>query len=157
MKLIKGDLFQIAAPAFRKAAKKENEMKKLNCKHGDLAIIIDAYNAVNIGTIVKIIAAHKNQNALDKDADDHLWTVTAPYPMTYAIDGKLIRKLKGPAPDSSLWPIRGIAELADIAVEDFKQEIYKEFRRRQASLSPEKVQEKLSQRRREFIKTMSQG
>ena len=132
-------------------------MKKLNCKPGDLAIIIDAYNATNIGAIVKIIAAHKNQNDLDKDADDHLWTVTAPYPMTYAIDGKFIRKRKGPAPDSSLWPIRGIAELADIAVEDFKQEIYKEFRRRQAILSPEKAQEKLSQRRSEFIMTMSQG
>ena len=155
--MLRGDLFQIAAPAFRKAAKQENEMKKINCKPGDLAIIIDAYNSVNIGAIVKIIAAHKNQNALDKDADDHLWTVTAPYPMTYAIDGKLIRKHKGPAPDSSLWPIRGVAELADIAVEDFKQEIYKEFGRRQARLSPEKVQEKLSQRRSEFIKAMSQG
>ena len=132
-------------------------MKKLNCKPGDLAIIIDAYNATNIGSIVKIIAAHKNQNALDKDADDHLWTVTAPHPMTYAIDCKLSRKLKGPAPDSSLWPIRGIAELADIAVEDFKQEIYKEFGRRQARLSPKQVQEKLTQRRSEFIKTMSQG
>jgi len=131
-------------------------MKKLNCKPGDLAIIIDAYNATNIGAIVKIIAAHKNQNALDKDADDHLWTVTAPQPMTYAIDGKLIRKLKGPAPDSSLWPIRGIAELADIAVEDLKQKIYKEFGHRQARLSTEQVQEKLTQRRSEFIKTMSQ-
>lgn len=132
-------------------------MKKLNCKPGDLAIIIDAYNAVNIGTIVKVIAVHKNQNALDKEADDHLWTVTAPHPITYAIDGKLVRKRKGPAPDSSLWPIRGISGLADIAVEDLKQEIYKEFRRRQASLSPEKVQEKLSHRRSEFIKTMRQG
>ena len=72
-------------------------------------VIIDAYNATNIGAIVRIIGRHKNQNALDKDADDHLWTVTAPHPMTYAIDGKLIRKHKGPAPDSSLWPIRGIA------------------------------------------------
>ena len=70
--MLRGDLFQIAAPAFRKAAKQENEMKKINCKPGDLAIIIDAYNSVNIGSIVKIIAAHKNQNALDKDADDHL-------------------------------------------------------------------------------------
>jgi hypothetical protein len=56
-----------------------------------------------------------------------------------------------------LWPIRGIAELADIAVEGFKQEIYKEFGRRQARLSPKQVQEKLAKRRSEFIKTMSQG
>jgi len=157
LKMLRGDLFQIAAPAFRKAAKQENEMKKLNCKPGDLAIIINAYNSVNIGAIVKVIAAHKNQNALDKEADDHLWTVKAPHPMTYAIDGKLIRKHKGPAPDSSLWPIRGVSELADIAEEDFKQEIYKEFRRRQASPSAVKVQEKLSQRRSAFIKSISQG
>ena len=65
-------MIQIAAPAFRKAAKPENQMRKLNCKPGDLAIIIDAYNAVNIGAIVRIIATHKKQTALDKEADDHL-------------------------------------------------------------------------------------
>jgi len=54
-------------------------------------------------------------------------------------------------------PIRGVTELADIAVENFKHEIYKEFRRRQARLSPERVKEKLAQRRSEFIKTMSEG
>jgi small subunit ribosomal protein S21 len=67
------------------------------------------------------------------------------------------KRKKGAAPDSSLRPVRGITELADIAVENFKQEIYKEFRRRQARLSPELVLEKLTQRRSEFIKTMSQG
>ncbi len=132
-------------------------MRKLNCMPGDLAIIIDAYNATNIGAIVKIIAAHKNQNALDKEADDHLWTVIAPHPLTYAINGKLVTKRRGPAPDSALRPIRGITELADIAVENYKQEIYKEFRRRQAVSSPEQVKEKLAQRRSEFIKAMSQG
>jgi hypothetical protein len=154
---LRGDLIQIAAPAFRKAAKQENEMKKLNCKPCDLAIIIDAYNSVNIGAIVRITATHKKQNALDKEADDHLWTVIAPHPLTYAINGKLVTKRRGPAPDSALRPIRGITELADIAVKNFKQEIYKEFGRRQARLSPKQVQEKLTQRRSEFIKTMSQG
>ena len=155
--MLRGDLIQIAAPAFCKAAKKENEMRKLNCKPGDLAIIIDAYNAVNIGAIVKVIAAHKNQNALDKEADDYLWTVTAPHPMTYAIDNKLVRKRKGPAPDSTLRPIRGLNELADITLEIFKQEIHTEFRRGQAVMSPDKVQEKLTQRRNEFIKSMKQA
>ena len=50
-------------------------MRKLNCKLGDLAIIIDAYNAVNIGAIVRIIATHKKQNALDKEADEMLLKV----------------------------------------------------------------------------------
>ena len=136
---LRGDLIQIAAPAFRKAAKQEKEMRKLNCKSGDLAIIIDAYNATNIGAIVKIIAAHKNQNALDKDADDHLWTVTAPHPLIYAIDGKLIGKRRGPAPDSTLRPIRGVAARADSNVENLKQEISKEDRRRKVKPSSEQV------------------
>ena len=114
-------------------------MKKLNCKPGDLAIIIDAYNAVNIGTIVKVIAVHKNQNALDKEADDHLWTVIAPHPLTYAINGKLVTKRRGPAPDSTMRPIRGITPRADINVENLKQEIPTQDRRRKVKPSLEQV------------------
>jgi len=69
----------------------------------------------------------------------------------------MLKRKKGVAPDSSMRPIRGFSELADIAVENFKQKIYKEFRRRQARLSPALVLEKIAQRRSEFIKTMSQG
>ena len=132
-------MIQIAAPAFRKAAKQENEMRKLNCKPGDLAIIIDAYNAVNIGAIVRIIATHKKQHALAKEAHDHLWTVTAPHPLIYAIDGKLIGKRRGPAPDSTLRPIRGVAARADSNVENLKQEISTEDGRRKVKPSSEQV------------------
>ena len=132
-------MIQIAAPAFRKAAKQENEMRKLNCKPGDLAIIIDAYNAVNIGAIVRIIATHKKQNALDKESDDHLWTVIAPHPLTYEINGKLVTKLRGPAPDSTMRPIREITPLADINVENLKQKISTEDRRRKVKPSSEQV------------------
>jgi hypothetical protein len=119
-------------------------MRKLNCKPGDLAIIIDAYNAVNIGAIVRVIATHKKQNALAKEADDHLWTVTAPHPLVYAIAGKLICKRRGPAPDATLRPIRGLTELADIAIENSKQEIDKQSCRPKARRSAEKAQEKLT-------------
>jgi hypothetical protein len=77
--------------------------------------------------------------------------------MSYDVSGRIYKRKKGAAPDSSLRPIRGITELADIAVENFKQEIYKEFARRQARLSPKQVQEKLAQRRSEFIKAAGQG
>lgn len=56
---------------------------KLNCESGDLAIVIDAWNPTNIGTIVRVIAAHPDQNAPWKEPGDFLWTVTAPQPMTY--------------------------------------------------------------------------
>lgn len=80
-------MFQIAAPP-RKTAKQENEMRRVHCRPGDLAIVIDAYNAINTGTIVKVNATHKNQKALTKSADDRLWTVTGTHPMTCAMDGK---------------------------------------------------------------------
>ncbi len=136
---LRGDLIQIAAPAFRKAAKQEKEMRKLNCKSGDLAIIIEAYNAVNIGAIVKIIGTHKNQLAMSKEAEDHLWTVIAPHPLTYEINGKLVTKRRGPAPDSTMRPIRGITPKADNNLENLKQEISTKDRRRKVKPSAEQV------------------
>lgn len=132
-------MIQIAAPAFRKATKQENEMRKLNCKSGDLAIIIEAYNAVNIGAIVKIIETHKNQVAISKEAEDHLWTVIAPRPLTYAINGKLVLKCRGPAPNSTMRPIRGVISRADIKVENSKEEIFTEDRRRKVKPTSEQV------------------
>ena len=132
-------------------------MKQLKCKPGDLAVIVDAYNPENIGTFVKVLKAHKNQFDLVKPEGDVLWLVEASRPMSYDVSGRINKRNKGVAPDSSIRPIRGITEFADIAVENFKQEIYKEFRRRQAVSSLKQVQEKLAQRRSEFIKAMSQG
>ena len=132
-------------------------MTQFNCKPGDLAVIVDAYNLENIGTFVKVLKAHKNQFDLVKPEGDVLWLVEASRPMSYDVSDRIYKRKKGAAPDSSLRPIRGITELADIAVESFKQEIYKDFRRRQARRSSELVLEKIAQRRREYIKTMSQG
>ena len=128
-------------------------MTQFNCKPGDLAVIVDAYNPENIGTFVKVIREHKNQFDLDKPEGDMLWFVEGSRPMSYDVSGRIRKRKNGPAPDSSMRPIRGIEELADIAVEEFKKEIYKEFARRQARLSPVQVQEKLKQKRKDFIKS----
>ena len=101
-------MIQIAAPAFRKAAKQGNEMRKLNCKSGDLAVIVTAYNLENIGTILRGLKTHKNQKAVLADKEDHIWLAVAPRPMTYEVDGKLIRRKRGAVPDSVLRPIRGL-------------------------------------------------
>ena len=91
-------------------------MTKRNCKPGDLAVIVDAYNPENIGTILKVIKPHWNQRALSKEPEDFLWTAEAPRQMTYARNnGKLIFRKKGPAPDSLMRPIRGNPLGADIA------------------------------------------
>ena len=110
-----GDLFQLAAPAdIGKAAKQENSMRKLKCRPGDLAIIIEAFNSVNIGAIVKVISKHRNQRVIHASSDDFIWLVEAPHPLTYEVSGKLFRKRKGGAPDSGLQPIRGLPLVKDI-------------------------------------------
>ena len=67
------------------------------------------------------------------------WTVIAPHPLTYAINGKLVTKRRGPAPDSTLRPIRGVTPIADNKVEKSKQEISTEDRRRKVKPSAEQV------------------
>ena len=47
-------------------------MTQFNCKLGDLAVIVDAYNPENIGTFVKVLKAHKNQFDLIKPEGDVL-------------------------------------------------------------------------------------
>ena len=90
-------------------------MTKRNCKPGDLAVIVDAYNPENIGTILKVIKPHWNQRALSKEPGDFLWTAEAPRLMTYARKEKLFFRKRGPVPDSLLRPIRGNPLGADIA------------------------------------------
>ena len=92
-----------------------------------------------------IWACHKNWHALLQKSMRKLTAKPSPMSMgtgwlearrsiSYDFSGRIYKRKKGAAPDSSMRPIRGIAELADIAVENFKQEICKEFRRRQARI-----------------------
>ena len=38
-------------------------MGKLNCRAGDLVIIVDAFTSDNIGMFVKVLGKHRNQSA----------------------------------------------------------------------------------------------
>lgn len=86
------------------------------CYPGDWAVVIDAYNTSNIGTIVKIIGLHPNQSELLVPPTDALWTAQAPQPMTYDIGDQKVRRNVGPIPDSYLQPIRGEPMGQDIAL-----------------------------------------
>ncbi len=92
-------------------------MRKLNCQPGDLAIIVNAFNPINIGTIVRVLSMHINQSALVCPEGDVIWLVKAPKPMTYEARGKMTRRKTGAAPDSQLRPIRGYPLDKCIAVE----------------------------------------
>ena len=92
-------------------------MRKLNCRPGDLALTVEAYNPTNIGSIVRVLHKHHNQLALSVEADDFLWYVEAAHYLTYSKGLKFIRRKRGAAPDSYLRPIRGIPLGRDIAVQ----------------------------------------
>jgi hypothetical protein len=92
-------------------------MRKLNCRPGDLAITVDAYNPVNIGSIVRVLHKHHNQSALSVEPDDLLWYVEAAHYLTYSKGEKVFRRKRGAAPDSSLRPIRGYPLGQDIGIQ----------------------------------------
>jgi hypothetical protein len=83
-------------------------MTKLNCKPGDLAVVVTAHNPENIGTIVRVIKKHHDQNALVDFKGSHIWMAEAPRPMLYDVGGKMVRRRKGAVPDAILRPIRGL-------------------------------------------------
>ena len=92
-------------------------MRKLNCRPGDLAITVEAFNPINIGSIVRVLHKHHNQSALSVEPDDFLWYVEAAHFLTYSKGEKVFRRKRGAAPDSYLRPIRGYPLGQDIAVQ----------------------------------------
>lgn len=78
-----------------------------NCKPGDLAIVIKAYNACNVGTIVKVLRPNGDQTALYTPNADVIWLAEAAHLLTYDYGGVLKTERIGPVPDSYLRPIRG--------------------------------------------------
>lgn len=86
------------------------------CYPGDLAIVITAYNKINIGTIVKVLSLHTNQFEISAPEGDVLWTCLAQHQMTYDFNGDKRFCNRGPVPDSSLHPIRGAPRGQDIAL-----------------------------------------
>ena len=92
-------------------------MRKLNCRPGDLAITVEAYNPTNIGSIVRVLHKHHNQSALSVEPDDFLWYVEAAHYLTYSRGLKFTRRKRGAAPDSYLRPIRGNPLGQDVTVQ----------------------------------------
>ena len=92
-------------------------MRKLNCQPGDLAITVEAYKAINIGSVVRVLHKHHNQSALVVEPDDFLWYVEAAYYLTYSRGLKFTRRKRGAASDSYLRPIRGNSLGKDIAIQ----------------------------------------
>lgn len=90
----------------------------MNCKPGDLAVVVKAHNPCNIGSILRVLHSHPNQSALITDPTDHIWMIEATHPQAYEINGVIAYYNRGPVPDSYLRPIRGCRAEDSAAVVD---------------------------------------
>lgn len=90
-------------------------MNKLRCRPGDLAIVIQAEFATNLGRIVRIIGADDRKGDILFPAQTPTWLVRCELPMTWHNDNRRYRRRQGPVPDAYLQPIRGNFMGKDIA------------------------------------------
>jgi len=83
---------------------------QLKCRIGDLAVVIDAFNKCNIGRIVHVVGRCTSDSPLPPSfgsLSNCDWLVQCPTLLTWDIDGKRLRRKRGPVPDFALQPIRG--------------------------------------------------
>lgn len=80
----------------------------LNCRPGDLAIVVLAENLPNIGLIVRVLKRHDGRGSLAVKDKGPLWTVQCHHVLTYQVGESLVRRKRGPVPDSYLRAIRGL-------------------------------------------------
>ena len=90
-------------------------MTELRCRPGDLAIVIQAQFATNLGRIVQVIGVDDRKGDLLFPMQTPTWVVRCELPMTWRSHGRRYRRKQGPVPDEYLQPIRGKPAGEDIA------------------------------------------
>ena len=80
----------------------------MQCKPGDLAVVIDAYNPSNLGMIVRVLGPQDMSSDLVIHDASGAWMIESHYPMTWVCGEKVFYRTKGPALDCQLKPIRGL-------------------------------------------------
>jgi hypothetical protein len=88
-------------------------MQKLNCKVGDLAIVVSAKLPQNVGQIVEVIGLQTGKPFALTDPGQ-VWEVRAVSgrdSLYYLLErtGRVVQHVQGPVPDSRLRPVSGIA------------------------------------------------
>jgi hypothetical protein len=77
----------------------------MNCKPGDVAIVIFAHTPSNVGTIVQVINGYEGDIPLSWDGQT--WLVRASVLMKWFVGEQPVMRMAGPVPDAYLKPIRG--------------------------------------------------
>lgn len=90
---------------------------KLNCKAGDLAIVVSTELPENLGQIVEVLGLQTG-TPVELTGLGHVWRVRAlggRRTLFYRFnnDGRIVQHAEGPAPDRCLRPISGL--LDDVA------------------------------------------
>jgi hypothetical protein len=98
-------------------------MRRLNCRPGELAIVVNSFDPANIGSIVKVLG--RDAKACGKQ---FFWRIHAPHILNYAKGDKQYRRRKGSLADADLQPIRGYPLGMDIAIGVVEQMDIKEGR-----------------------------
>jgi hypothetical protein len=100
-------------------------MRRLNCRPGELAIVVNSFDPANIGSIVKVLG--RDAKACGKQ---FFWRIHAVHLLTYAKGDKKYRRRKGSIADADLQPIRGYPLGMDIAIGVTEQMFIKDGRLR---------------------------
>ena len=98
-------------------------MKKIRCKPGDLAVVIDARYKCNLGAVVQVIELHNGVGDIRYFKKHNAWLAKSSKPLKWVVNGKCFRRKTGPVPDEQLQPIRGYPLGRDIAegVNEFRR------------------------------------
>lgn len=90
-------------------------MHKLNCRPGDLAVVISAELPENIGLIVEVVGPWRGRR-LQLRGQGHVWKVRTAgqrKALTYRWSGgRKERRAEGPVPDHRLRPVSGLPDEA---------------------------------------------
>jgi hypothetical protein len=98
-------------------------MRRLNCRPGELAIVVNSFDPANIGSIVKILG--RDTKACDRK---FFWRTHAAHTLNYAKGDIQYRRRKGSLADADLQPIRGYPLGMDIAIGVVEQMAIREGR-----------------------------
>lgn len=81
----------------------------MNCKLGDLAVVVRADLACNLGNIVHVVGVCDGSGDIVFKGQGHVWIVTCARPMTWLLNEERLSGERGPVPDNRLQPVRGTA------------------------------------------------
>lgn len=81
----------------------------MNCKPGDVAVVLSAFHPSNVGRFVSVIERYQGKGYASRDWAQPVWLVESKAPMMWTRESGLWCGNQGPVPDAALQPIRGLA------------------------------------------------